>query len=477
MRTKIHFYTRPVIFMVALTLLLSPFSFPPSKAMALSIDAEEKMGREFVMQVRRHFALLDDDFANQYFNEMGQYLIRILETRHFPYHFYIIKDNTLNAFAAPGGHVFFFSGLIDTMESADELAAIMCHEIGHVYARHMANRMEQSKKIGIATLAGILAGVLIGGEAAGALMLGSMAAGIQTQLHYSREDERQADQLGFKFMQAAGLDPNGLISTLKKIEKDSYMGSDQIPTYLRTHPAGPERMSDLDSMLRDYSPGQPGEKAILFRELFPMFQTVVKAKSLESHEAEKIFTSELEKNPDSAASHFGLGIVYMDRPEYAQAISHLKKAKEEKPEFLPILTSLGKAYQMNGEDEKAISVLEKAMKLAYEDSSIPFLLGLSYENLEQYEKAVRLFERLASFEPVKDDVYYHLGISYGRLDRLVLAHYNFGIYFKKTGLFNKAKYHFQKALELSGDDPAMKEKIRKERAELPKKLYRDLLEN
>lgn len=477
MRNKRHLIASPVIFMVALMLFLWPFPFSPSKARALSIDAEEEMGREFVLQVQRQFGLLDDDFANQYFNELGQYLIRVLETRHFPYRFYIIKNNTLNAFAAPGGHVFFFSGLIDTMENADELASIMCHEIGHVYARHMAERMEQNKKIGVATLAGILAGVLIGGEAAGALMMGSMAAGIQTQLYYSREDERQADQLGFKFMQAAGLDPNGLISTLKKIEKDSYAVSDQIPTYLRTHPAGPERMSDLESMLRDYSPPPPGDKATMFRELFPMFQTVVKAKSLESHEAEKLFLRELEKDADSAASHFGLGIVYMDRPEYAQAISHLKRAQEEKPEFVPILASLGKAYQMNGEDEKAIMALKKAAKMAYEDSSIAFLLGVSYENLEQYEKAVRLFERAASFEPVKDDVYYHLGISYGRLDRLVLAHYNFGIYFKKTGRFNKARFHFQKALELSGDDPAIKEKIQKETKGLPKKLYRDLSQN
>jgi len=103
--------------MVALTLLLPPFSFCPSKTFALSIEAEEKMGHEAAMQIRRYFELMDDDFVNQYFNELGQFLTIPLEIKHFPYRFYIIEDNTLNAFAIPGGHIFFFAGLIDVMES------------------------------------------------------------------------------------------------------------------------------------------------------------------------------------------------------------------------------------------------------------------------------------------------------------------------------------------------------------------------
>jgi predicted Zn-dependent protease len=469
MRKNMPLSAGPVIFMVALAMLLPAFSFCPSKTFALSIEAEEKMGREAAMQIRRYFELVDDDFVNQYFNELGQFLTTPLETKHFPYRFYIIKDNTLNAFAIPGGHIFFFSGLIDVMDSADELASILCHEIGHVYARHMAKRMAKSKKIGLATMAGILAGVLIGGEAAGALMMGSMAAGVQAQLYYSRNDERQADQLGLKYMQAAGFDASGLVSTLKKIEKGNWMGSDQVPTYLLTHPTGPERMSTLESMLTNSPPGHPGERGLMFRRLFPLFQTIVRAKGLETDVAEGIFTRELEKDPDSASAHFGLGIVYTESSEYEQAIRHLNKAQKKEPEFVPILTTLGKTYQMNGEDRKAILVLKKAMKLAHDDKSITFLLGVSYENLEQYERAARLFERLAYLHPVKEEVYYHLGISYGRLDRLALAHYNFGIYFKRIGRMDKSVFHFQKALELAEDDFALKDKIRKETKEIPRK--------
>ena len=87
--------------------------------------------------------IIEDDFAVQYINELGQYLLRPIETQFFPFRFYILKEYTMNAFAAPGGHLFFFSGLIEMTEEVDELAAVVCHEIGHITARHLAHRIEQ----------------------------------------------------------------------------------------------------------------------------------------------------------------------------------------------------------------------------------------------------------------------------------------------------------------------------------------------
>ena len=459
MKMKGHFNTNLIIFMIALSLLFSPSTPLTSKAFALSIEDERIMGEKFLAQIRGHFELLDDDFANQFISDLGHYLITPLETKYFPFHFYIIKDNTLNAFAAPGGHIFIFSGLIEVMDSIDELAAVICHEIGHVSARHMSQRIEQSKKIGLATMAAIMAGALIGGVAAEALITGSLAAGIQAQLHYSRNDERQADQLGFKYMKSAGFDPAGMITTLNKIQKGNLLGTDKIPAYLMTHPTGPERMSNLDTMLSRYSPARPKKEVTRFRELSPLFKAIVRAKCLDPHTAEKLFNLELEKTPGSFLPHFGLGIVYKERSEYTQAIHHLKKALEIEPDFIPILTNLGEVYQMKGKYREALRVLEEALKLDDGDRSALFLLGLSYENLEQHEKALRLFERLASFKPVKNEVYYHLGLSYGKQDRLVHAHYNFGLYFGKLGQIRIAKFHFRKAYDLSGDNPTLKKKI------------------
>ncbi len=460
MKIKGGFHTKLIITITSLCLTFSTFFFPISGAFALSIRDEKKMGEEFLVQIRRHFEFLEDDFANKFFNDLGHYLIRPIDPKYFPFNFYIIKNNDLNAFAAPGGHIFFFSGLIEVMDSIDELASVICHEMGHVSARHIAQRIEQNKKINIATLAGVLAGILIGGPAAGALIAGSQAAGIQAQLNYSRDDERQADQLGCKFTQLSCFDPKGMISTLQKLESGRF-GPSRFPTYLMTHPTGPERMSNLDSLLSNYEPRPPTREVEYFRALFPLFKTIIRSKCLDPDDAERLFKLELKKRPESSMDHLGLGIVYMKKSEITEAIRHLEKALKGSPWALPIMTTLGEAYQLSGQDKEALKVLKKALHLDNGRRSTLYLLGISYENLDQYDNAIHIFERLASVTPVKHEVYYHLGISYGRQNRLMLAHYNFGLYFKKTGRMEKARFHFQKAEDLSRNNPALQKKIRR----------------
>jgi len=467
-------YHNAVVFPIILFLLLSPFSFFFSNVFAISVEDEQKKGQDAALYGQYNDAVMDNGFARQYFNELGQYLITPVETKHFTFHFYVINNKTVNAFATFAGHIFFYSGLINLMDSSDELAAVLCHEISHVAARHISKGMDRQKKIMIAQLAGILAGAFIGGEAAAPLIFGSQAAGMQAQINYTRDNERQADQLGFEYMEASGFDPRAMVTVLKKFDNLKRMSPyvDKIPPYIMTHPTDSERMANNDSMLQDYSPGKPGAQATRFKELWPFFQAVIRAKSLDPHTAEKTFFRELGKNPDSISSHYGLGIVYTETQDYQKAIAHLEKALKAKPDFAPVLTNLGKAYQRKGEDEKAIPVLKKAMDLNEEDNSIPFLMGLSYENMGQYDEAIRVFKRLTYFEPIENGIFYHLGISYGKQNRLVLAHYNFGICYKRWRNMEKAKFHFNKAYHLAKDDPKMREKIRKEQKGLDRNAPR-----
>lgn len=436
-------------------------------ALALSIEEETRMGQEFLHGARNYFQLLDDPFAHQYINDIGQFLLSPLETKPFPFRFYIIKDNTLNAFAAPGGHIFVFSGLIEAVDEVDELAAVICHEIGHISARHLANRIAQSKKVGLATLAGVLAGMLLGGEAAGALATGAMAAGIQAQLHFSREDERQADQLSYKYMMPSTFDPRAMIEALRKIERgSSWIGSDKVPAYLLTHPTGPERMANLEAMLRDYEPVPPNAQAQRFRSLFPAFKAVVRGKCLDPQSSKRLFARQLEKDPSDPWPRFGMGLAYMEEFRYGEAIQELKKALAQSPRFIPILRELGEAYLLNGQGKEAVTILKEAVDFQHDDKAVLFTLGKAYQATGQDQEALRIFLRLSYLEPVRDDVHYQLGLSYGREGKLGLAHYHFGVYFKRIGQMQKARFHFDKARDLSGKDPALTARIQKEVEEM-----------
>ncbi|MGD9277375.1 MAG: M48 family metalloprotease, partial [Desulfobacterales bacterium] len=158
------------------------------------------MSREVMKVIMKHYELINDPLIANYINQMGQKIVSALPPQPFNYHFYVIKNDEYNAFATPAGHVFINSGLLEAMENEEELAGILSHEIAHVVCRHISQKIERAQKIGIATLAGVAAGILlgVGGSmaAANALTIGSTAAGQSLELSYSREDEFQADQIG-----------------------------------------------------------------------------------------------------------------------------------------------------------------------------------------------------------------------------------------------------------------------------------------
>jgi beta-barrel assembly-enhancing protease len=436
---------------------------------AMSIDDESKLGDEFLLSVKKEVPLVDDAFVNQYITDLGNYIGQFQDSKPFSLNFYVIKDNTLNAFAGPGGHIFIYSGLINIMDQVDELASVMSHEEGHVEARHLSEQADQSKMIGLGTLAGVLAGALIGGQVADALIMGSMAAGIQKQLSYSRDDERQADQMGFKKAYQAGFKPDAFISALGELQKGDY-STQQTPAYLLTHPVDSERMANLEAMGHEYPNTIKSEEVERFRKNYPLFRTIVKAQSTDAKDAERFFNLELEKSPDSNLAQLGLGIALQRKGEYPNAIEHFNKALGGLPEKAPVLRYLGESYELNGQVREAISTFEKALEINNKDKAALYMLAMSYQEAEEYQKSVAIYERLVYMDPVKDDVFYNLGLSLGREGDLGLAHYNFGLYFKRTGDAETAQFHFKKAGELAKNDQALQEKIKREMEDLKRQM-------
>ena len=126
-------YNNAVIFLVALSLISSPSSFLLPNVHAISVEDEQKKGKEVALYGQYTDAVLDNGFVRQYFNELGQYLIRPVETKHFNFHFYIINDKTVNAFATFAGHIFFYTGLINIMDSIDG-------DVAHAYGVDLGAR-------------------------------------------------------------------------------------------------------------------------------------------------------------------------------------------------------------------------------------------------------------------------------------------------------------------------------------------------
>ena len=228
---------------IAALLLLSQLI--PRDAYSLTVSEEEKLSRGMLRYIYRQYEIIDDPAIVDYVNKVGNRIVEGLEEPLFNYRFHVINVDSYNAFAIPAGYIFINSGLLAAMDSEEELAGILGHEISHVYCRHISEKIERSKKIGMATMAGVAAGILLGAagasEVGSAVTMGASATGLSVELAYSRDNEMQADQLGLKVLTAAGYNGSGLSKVLRKMRSKRWFDNEQFPTYLSTHPAVEDR--------------------------------------------------------------------------------------------------------------------------------------------------------------------------------------------------------------------------------------------
>jgi len=161
-----------------------------------------------------------------------------------PFTFKVIEGESPNAFALPGGYVFIYTALLEIADEEDELAAAMAHEIAHVAARHMT---KQATKSQIVNLAGVPVGVILGGGIGGAVARQGAAAGLPAVfMHFTRQDESEADYLGVQYLYAAGYDPNGAISIFEKLESLEKKQPGTVARIFSTHPMDAARIQKTE---------------------------------------------------------------------------------------------------------------------------------------------------------------------------------------------------------------------------------------
>ena len=444
------FFEKMTLLWVALIIMGSTLS--PQSAFGITLQEEEELSREFIKVVLTHYEIIDDPLIVNYVNEVGNKIISVLPPQPFSYHFYVIKEDVYNAFAIPAGHIFINSGLFEAMESEEELAGILSHEIAHVVCRHISEKIERAQKINMATLAGVAAGMLLGaaggGAAASAVTMGSMAAGQSMNLAYSREDERQADQIGLHIERKAGYNGEGLMDVLEKIRSKRWFDTNQIPSYLQTHPGAEERMAYIDTWLEKHKEKTAPKDPYNFERAHTRLVAVYGDKS----SALTRFKSAVKRNPDNPLTHYGYGLVLEREGDHKAAVEQLKAALGKRAFDPFILKDLGLIYFNDGQYEEAFRILEGAASIISNDPEILFYLGRTQVELGRLMDAAATFEALIAKKYNYPRAFYFLGETYGKLGKIGDAHYNLGIYYEKKGDLKNAAFHLKKGLELM-DDP------------------------
>lgn len=432
----------------------------PASSTGITPKEEDDISREFMQYAIRHFPIIDDALIVNYVNQVGRNILSKLPPQPFSYQFFVLKQDVYNAFAVPAGYIFINSGLLAAMQTEDELAGILSHEIAHVVSRHISDRIKRSKQTSAVTIAGVIAGALLGiggsGEAAQAVTTGALAAGQSMSLAFSREDERQADQLGLRYLAKSGYSGLGLLSVMNKIRSKQWYDSSQFPDYLSTHPGSEERMATIDSWLEQHA-GTPVSAPPRKTYEFDRAHARLVAEYSEETAALRLFEAAVDENPEDPMGHYGYGLILARRGKLDAAIQQLRKVLEKRAFDPYVLNDLGRVYFLAGKHQDAIGILEGAVSLSPENREAQFLLGRAQMELGELKSARKSFETLITLQPNYPQASYFLGKTYGRLGQLDQAHYFLGVYYRQKGDLKNAQFHLKRALALM-NDPARREK-------------------
>jgi predicted Zn-dependent protease len=249
-----------LVLLAALGTLLTACAINPATGqsqLSFFTEAEEialgaEVDHEFLSNSRRY----DDPELVEYVADLGRRLAAVSERPDLPWSFHVSDDEIVNAFALPGGRIYVTRGLLAHLESEAELAGVLGHEIGHVTARHSVNGLSRDLAISLGVAAGL---VLFDVDETGELVT-SLGLSLMF-LKFSRNQERQADQLGVRYTERAGLEPHGVVEALRVLRSVSQaQGDGWFPVWLSTHP-DPDRRWQRLAEETGLGPGRPSTDA------------------------------------------------------------------------------------------------------------------------------------------------------------------------------------------------------------------------
>jgi beta-barrel assembly-enhancing protease len=205
----------------------------------VSLEEEWQLGAQLEADIARQLPLVNDAAALSYLNQLGQALVNQSEMRNLPWEFHIVADPSINAFNIPGGHVYVHTGLIAAADNAAELAGVMAHEISHGVSRHATEQMTKSYGLNIG------ASILLGNNPAIYEQILASIVGTGAMARFSRNDEREADDLGISYMYNAGYDPIGMATMFEELLSERQQRPSALEQFFSTHPLTEDRINDV----------------------------------------------------------------------------------------------------------------------------------------------------------------------------------------------------------------------------------------
>ncbi|MDD2767420.1 MAG: M48 family metalloprotease [Methylococcus sp.] len=249
-------------------------SVPPASAEPLNLDLpdmgdptgtlftpqqEKALGEAFFRNLHNQLQINEDPEVTDYIQALGRKLVEHTDTPGQNFHFFVVNQQVINAFAGPGGYIGVNSGLILTTESESELASVLGHEIAHITQRHLYDAFQAAGRLSLPTAAAMLAGVLLGAgtgssQLGQAAVIAASAANQQAQINFTRDNEAEADRVGMKILSGSDFDPRAMPTFFERMQQSTRFSTGRsTPEFLLTHPVTMSRIADTRGRAEQYA--------------------------------------------------------------------------------------------------------------------------------------------------------------------------------------------------------------------------------
>jgi beta-barrel assembly-enhancing protease len=234
-----HFVSIVSVFFVA-------FVVSPSAQFSLvSVEQEIEIGREANAQVRKEMPEVRDAQSLAYLRGIGQRLVQQAAGPKYPYSFSMVDYREINAFALPGGPIWVHRGLLHAATNESQVAGVLAHEVAHIAQRHSAGQLTKGVVANLGL--GLLGAVLGNGAAADTAQLAAGFLANGAFLKFSRDDEREADQVGLQLLRRAGWDGRGMVELFEILQRESKRNPSSVEVFFSSHPPPQDRIAELQA--------------------------------------------------------------------------------------------------------------------------------------------------------------------------------------------------------------------------------------
>lgn len=218
----------------------------------LSAEQERTFARDFERYMRANNLLIEDPMVRDFFEDMGFRLVAQSARPNADFHFFVMRDPSINAFASVAGVIGLHAGFILLAEDESEVAGVVAHEIAHITQDHLARGLENQQQMSfpmmLATLGlAIAAGAAGNPEASQAVLMSGMGLAQQLQINHTRQSEAEADRIGLGLLGQAGYDPRGMTRIFERLNVHGRAMGQGPPEYLRSHPLTVNRIAEARS--------------------------------------------------------------------------------------------------------------------------------------------------------------------------------------------------------------------------------------